>query len=366
MLKVLDLFSGIGGFSLGLERTGGFKTVAFCEIEPFCQKVLRRHWPDVPIHDDVRQLNGEINADVITGGYPCQPFSNAGKRRGEKDDRHLWPEMYRIIGAVRPRWVIAENVAGHISMGLDTVLSDLEAEGYTCWVFVIPACAVDAPHRRDRVWIVARLRSEAGPKNTDANGERSHSAEKHELGETEFRDEQERVAGSIRRNVADPHGPGQQSSKGPGGSSESPEARHDTRRGCETLADTEGAAERPGLCEVESSRERGRRSGDGGGETVADRQRERLQRHAGDESDRDVPDDGRRRGEGTGGEVSGSSQPTWWLPEPPVGRVAHGIPGRVDRLKGLGNAVVPQIPEMIGRAILESEKDSQICCDRKF
>lgn len=160
-MKVLDLFSGIGGFSLGLERAG-METVAFCEIDPYCRKVLRKHWPDIPVFDDIHEVTPETLAsegidaiDVVCGGYPCQPFSTAGKRECAEDDRHLWPEMYRIIKAVRPRWVFAENVAGHITMGLDDVLSDLEAEGYTCWSFVIPACAVDARHRRDRVWIVA-------------------------------------------------------------------------------------------------------------------------------------------------------------------------------------------------------------------
>jgi len=156
-LKVLDLFSGIGGFSLGLERTGGFETVAFCEIDPFCRRVLAKHWPGVPIHDDVRELTADAigPVDIIVGGYPCQPFSTAGKRRGAEDDRHLWPEVHRLVAAIRPAWCLFENVAGHISMGLDEVLSDLEGEGYTCWPLVIPACGVDAPHRRDRVWIIA-------------------------------------------------------------------------------------------------------------------------------------------------------------------------------------------------------------------
>lgn len=156
-LRTLDLFAGIGGFSLGLERTGGFETVAFCEIEEFPRKVLAKHWPDVPCYRDVRELRGSDvgSADVICGGYPCQPFSTAGKRLGEKDDRHLWPEFMRLVVELRPTWVIGENVAGHIGMGLDAVLSDLEGEGYACRSFVIPACAVDAPHRRDRVWTVA-------------------------------------------------------------------------------------------------------------------------------------------------------------------------------------------------------------------
>lgn len=156
-LKVLDLFSGIGGFSLGLERTGGFETVAFCEIEKFPRKILTKHWPDVPCFEDVRKLKGDDVGpiDVITGGYPCQPFSTSGKREGEKDDRHLWPEVGRLLDEIRPPWFIGENVAGHISMGLDSVLFDLEAKGYTARTFIIPACAVDAKHRRDRVWIVA-------------------------------------------------------------------------------------------------------------------------------------------------------------------------------------------------------------------
>jgi len=161
-LRTLDLFSGIGGFSLGLERTGGFETVAFCEIEPFCKKVLKKHWPNIPINEDVRTLDatGYGRIDCVTGGYPCQPFSLAGERRGHEDDRHLWPAMCSIIETARPTWVIGENVAGHISMGIDEVLSDLEGLSYAARPFVIPACAVDAPHRRDRVWVVAHTNGE--------------------------------------------------------------------------------------------------------------------------------------------------------------------------------------------------------------
>ena len=158
MIKVLDLFSGIGGFSLGLERTGGFETAAFCEIEEYPQRVLKKHWPDVPIFDDVRKLTKEDLPDdirLVCGGYPCQPFSTAGKRKGAGDDRHLWPEVARLVSEIRPDWCLFENVAGHVSMGLDEVLSDLEGLGYTAEAFIIPAVALDAHHRRDRVWIVA-------------------------------------------------------------------------------------------------------------------------------------------------------------------------------------------------------------------
>nr|WP_240764806.1 DNA cytosine methyltransferase [Paenibacillus dendritiformis] len=140
-------------------------TVAFCEREPFPQKVLRKHWPNVPIYDDVCTLSREVlerdgiigpgrAIDIISAGYPCQPFSNAGKRRGKEDDRHLWPEVKRLLSEIRPRWFVGENVAGHITLGLDDVLSDLESLGYTAQPVVIPACAVGAPHRRDRVFVL--------------------------------------------------------------------------------------------------------------------------------------------------------------------------------------------------------------------
>lgn len=154
-MEHLDLFSGIGGFALAA-RWAGIETIAFCEIEEFPRKVLEKNFPGVPIHKDIRDLDGSEYAgiDIITGGYPCQPFSLAGKRRGTKDDRHLWPEMRRVITQARPSWVVCENVAGHISMGLDEVLSDMGNEGYTGQAFVIPACAKDAPHERKRVWVI--------------------------------------------------------------------------------------------------------------------------------------------------------------------------------------------------------------------
>ena len=274
-LRVLDLFSGIGGFSLGLERTGGFETVAFCEYEDFPRRVLAKHWPDVPCFPDVRELKGsDIDGaiDVICGGYPCQPFSTAGQRRGKEDDRHLWPEFNRLVAELRPTWVIGENVAGHISMGLNDVLSDLEGQGYACRTFVIPACAVGAPHRRDRCWIVAH-------------------AEK------------------LQRNGGGKHR--QQSA---------------------------GQVPEPGKR--------------GGAEFMADAKRIRQQ----GQGQSFVSGDCAEKGQGEANNAVSVSEPGKWLPEPDVGRVANGVPRRVDRLKALGNAVVPQIPEMIGRAILEAER----------
>ena len=170
-MRLLDLFSGIGGFSYAAETLiGGYETVAFCEMDEFCQKVLKKHWPQVPIYDDVRTLDaarlGRI--DIVTGGYPCQPFSQAGRRQGEEDERHLWPEMLRIIKSCQPRYVVAENVAGHVTMGLDQVLTDLEDQGYTTRPIIVPACAKNAPHRRDRVWIIGQLTT-----NTNDTGNRT-------------------------------------------------------------------------------------------------------------------------------------------------------------------------------------------------
>lgn len=171
MLRVLDLFSGIGGFSLGLERTGGFETVAFCEIEPFPRRVLAKHWPNVPCFDDVRTLTGERlgavgidRIDVITGGFPCQDLSVAGKKAGiaEGTRSGLWSEIIRLIGELRPSYVIVENVANLLAGPSERpggwfgrVLGDLAECGYDAEWENIPAAAVGAPHRRERVWIVA-------------------------------------------------------------------------------------------------------------------------------------------------------------------------------------------------------------------
>jgi DNA (cytosine-5)-methyltransferase 1 len=153
----LDLFSGIGGFALAA-KWAGYETVQFVEIEQFPCKVLKKHWPNVPIHNDIKTFDGtKYNGtiELLTGGFPCQPYSVAGKRLGKEDDRALWPEMLRIISEVRPNWVIAENVAGILSMGIKHYVTDLENEGYSVQSFIIPACATGAPHRRDRIWIVA-------------------------------------------------------------------------------------------------------------------------------------------------------------------------------------------------------------------
>ena len=296
-MRVLDLFSGIGGFSLGLERAG-MKTVAFVEREPFCQKVLAKHWPEVPIYDDVKTYRGdEHECDVVCGGFPCQDISFAGRGAGLAGERSgLWSEMARIISVARPRYVIVENVSALLSRGLGTVLGDLAEIGYDTEWHCIPASYVGAPHRRDRVWVVANARSQ-----------------QHESGCDAFR---RTTAAQFFEGVAD----------------------------SEKLF-SDGSDDNAGKC-VEGKTFSKSRNGGGSG-NLAYPDSERLERQRADRHSQ------RREGPQQG-PAGLRHRAKIWDAEPDVGRVAHGVPARVDRLKGLGNAVVPQIPEMIGRAILET------------
>jgi DNA (cytosine-5)-methyltransferase 1 len=166
-MKMLSLFSGIGGIDLAAQWAG-VEVIAFCEREPFCQKVLKKHWPDVPIFDDVKTLNKQAleekgvdvgTIELISGGFPCQPFSIAGKRKGKKDDRDLWPEMFRIIEEIRPTWIVGENVANFVHMELDRTLFDLESIGYKGRAFVFPSSAIGTIHKRERTFIIAHSNS---------------------------------------------------------------------------------------------------------------------------------------------------------------------------------------------------------------
>jgi DNA (cytosine-5)-methyltransferase 1 len=304
MLTIGSLFSGVGGFDLGLERTGHMQTVWFCEQDEFCQRVLAKHWPGVPCHPDVRALvantgrgrlqpdgvgrglpvapegagrgeqrrpasidpaggggpDGQVlvpvpYVDVLCGGFPCQDLSYAGRGAGLDGERSgLWTEYARLIRELRPRYVIVENVSALLARGLGRVLGDLAACGYDAEWDCIPASAVGAPHRRDRVWLVA------------------------------YRAEPVGSAADRRRRSSDP-----------------------------------SSASRI-LAYADEERRRGR--------------------------------PGKQRPGGRGEPTDGG----WWLTEPDVGRVAHGVPARVDRLRSLGNALVPQIAEWIGHRILEHEE----------
>ena len=305
-MRVLDLFSGIGGFSLGLEAAG-METAAFCEREPFCQAVLRKHWPNTPIHSDITELDGyeyRGTVQLVCGGFPCQPFSVAGQQRGAEDDRALWPQMLRVICEVQPTWVIGENVTGIIAMELDTVLSDLEREGYACQTFVIPACAVDAQHRRDRVWVVAHADRES-----ESNGT------KHEQRMVADSSGEPRWSGAIHRESSD------------------------ERRGAR---ETRGEGVQPKDGEAQSN------NFTTSSEAMADAECERQQRSR--ESFNTLNSKTQRKRQATQPFYGG--EPAIWEPEPSVGRVADGVPNRTHRLKSLGNAVVPQVVEQIGKAIM--------------
>jgi DNA (cytosine-5)-methyltransferase 1 len=189
MLKLLDLFSGIGGFSLGMETTNRIKTIAFVEKDKFCQKVLNKNFKNIPIEEDIRNVKGSnYTADIVSGGFPCQPFSVAGKRRGKDDDRYLWDETIRVVAETKPKYFVGENVEGIINISNGTVLQqiqqDLEKEGFQVQCLVIPASGVGAWHQRKRVWIIGcNVSNSNSNRNTNeierSNGEKEKVQREH-------------------------------------------------------------------------------------------------------------------------------------------------------------------------------------------
>jgi len=307
----LDLFSGIGGFALAA-KWNGFRTVGFCDNEPYAQAVLKKHWPDVPCHKDIKELRGEPHAGVtlLTGGFPCQPFSCAGKQRGKEDDRYLWPEMLRVIREAQPRWIIGENVAGIVNMALDQVHTDLEAEGYEVESIIIPACGVDAPHRRNRVWIVANAKSGGGGRGVPNSVSPQRAQSRHQLSQ-----DARGLSGKLcSQNVANCNSEWELQQKG-------------------------------------NFKKVGKWIGNNS-EIVADAAGVRIQRHG--SSWIEKPHSHERQGLSMC--ESQRPQQAQWLPEPNVDRVVDGLPNRVGRIRGLGNAIVPQVAAEIIRCIVEVSK----------
>lgn len=286
-LTVGSLFSGIGGLDLGLERAG-HKVIWQSEIDPFACKVLKKHWSEVPNHGDIKQIDWRSvePVDIICGGYPCQPFSVAGKRRGEDDPRHLWRWVREAISELRPRFAILENVRGHLSMGGVQVLGELAEIGYDAEWRVVSAAGLGAPHRRDRIIIVAYPNGSASPDGRQCEDVQSEGRSRRDDGRGSVCDSWQVGMGSARKTS------------------------------CEVSNDVS--------------------QWDG---------QHRLKANTSTQSR--IWRDDRRREDGYVGWQ-------WWEVEPSVGRVAHGIPNRVDRLRGLGNAVVPQVAEYIGRLITTS------------
>jgi len=380
-LKHIDLFSGIGGFSLAFDSTQKIETVAFCEIEEYPQRVLKKNFPGVPIYNDITELvrnestrpiwgQGkwqDLECDILTGGYPCQPFSQAGKRKGEEDDRHLWPFMLEIIKQKRPKFIVAENVAGHITLGLDNVLFDLESEGYSARAVVLPASSVNAHHRRDRVWVIAQNELEY----TDSLRFQQHNeAEKEtqgrgtetsiESGSTDVADSKSKrhrggiseERGSERRKVQSE----EQTGSKVGSQTERCSQSHGTS---EDVADSNNGFSNG---ENEELRTRGETSNSSssrsGTEDVADSnssQRKGEQQSIGvqkEYTDSGITSWGEfesylgGRSDGVSAWVDGS-----W--ERGIDRVTTNPKNRANRLKALGNAIVPQVAYWIALAILE-------------
>jgi len=391
-MRVLDLFSGIGGMSLGLERAG-MTTVAFCEIDPFCRAVLRKHWPRVPIHEDITRLSGEQYrgaVDLVCGGFPCQDLSVAGKGAGLTGDRSgLWFEMLRVVSEVRPRWVLAENVPALLSRGIDVVLEGLEKQGYTCWPFVVGADDVGAPHRRKRIWLIARrvADDERQPVRHGGSGSTSRATREVQIhGEERERVRADDSAGRAARGavgLADRHGRGREAERVCGVRDREREGRRDDADGrgawpvgSPTGSGLEGTG---GDLRVPS-----------GGGPAAGPSEARWPARPGEPQweweeprlvafsecgvggrrprDEELLGDGEEAGrdEGERGPIGhGEAQDT----EPrttqqPVGGATDGLSKRLvrlarranrDALKAYGNAVVPAIVEHIGRAIMSTE-----------
>jgi len=413
-MKLLDLFSGLGGFSYGLERIG-FKTVAFCEMDKYCKLVLQKHWKGAKIYNDVKEItkerfetDGIELPEIITGGFPCQPFSVAGKQKGTSDDRHLWPEMFRIIQEFKPRWVIGENVKGLVNlqdgMVFETVCTDLEGEGYEVRAFNIPAAGVGAPHRRERIWIVAHAKrydktDEIGRSDETSRGiqeehrqddssarltSRTSSIRQTNNGHEDMEDSRrtlqqgtklrEKNEDEVRKGYANQHqrsgSPSEsnvadtererlerlnQQSTTISGKDERTYTRNESSRdqatGTEDVADTYARLSNGTYEEVQSRGQTFNTSSEGRTD-VADTE----------SSDRNDNETITRDGGSSTQEIFGdgsslSGEGSWWHVEPDVGRVAHGIPGRVYRLKGLGNSIVPKIAEEIGKAIIKAERE---------
>jgi DNA (cytosine-5)-methyltransferase 1 len=394
MIKILDICSGIGGFSLGLEATGGFDTVAFCEFDDFCCKVLNKHWPNVPIYKDLKEIGNDPariiqEFDLICGGIPCQPFSLAGKQKGKEDDRHLWPYMYAIVKSKKPTWVIVENVGGFVNVALDDVCLDLETQGYATQSFIIPACSVEAPHKRDRIWILGKYTSEFKKPLVDTDSIRPHE---HKTTEEESSGRGSETSTTTTSNdVANPkelrnyeHDNGERTQQ-------DREHRVSQQPGGEgSLGGTEDVAN-PKLVSSDSisdsgsntktESEQGQKTGNldrsSGRQDVPHSSSQRLEGHRGEHGLREASQEEQasRRSQdsslskwntkpGVGGVADGI--PTrldghlGFEREPNIPRVATGIPDRVNRLKALGNSIVPQIVYNIGLAILEEEKRTNV------
>ena len=371
MLRHVDLCSGIGGFALGFEWAKLSTPVQFCDIEPWSRKILAKHWPHVPISEDVKELANDPErlvreCDIITAGYPCQPFSVAGRQKGEEDPRHIYPYISKIIASKRPSWVVFENVGGHIALGLDKVLADLALKDYATRVFIIPAASVGAPHKRDRLWIIGRnvgdskhngsSATEIGGINEENAGRASEGKDQTEQSQgTGGRGDNEDVPNTeSQRTGTNDEGIWQRSGRTGGGKGTA--MAHTISEGLEGRIGNSQGGERQILSTEQHNRDEvwsasgryGGENGEGQEENVAHPKSEQSASSDNRGEQRTASESEQRKPRGSG---SWGGRGCNWAVEPNVGRVAHGVPRRVDRIKGLGNAIVPQIAMQIGLAI---------------
>jgi DNA (cytosine-5)-methyltransferase 1 len=350
-LKILDLFSGLGGFSLGLERTGKFKTVAFCEIDKYCTLLLQKHWKGIKIYEDVRKINKEQfdtdgieYPDIITGGFPCQPFSIAGKQKGTGDDRHLWPEMFRIIKTFKPKFVIGENVKGLINIQdgvvFETVCTDLESEGYEVQAFNIPAAGVGAPHRRERIWILATLGNSElnGSSTTKITRSIIETSNNNKKGENATREFEGTSKSRYSQDVANT-----ESERTRSNNEGIRQGISGTNRGQETIETKEyvensrRALQQGTVFQRENENEirkgnadQSQRSSSSPEYDVANPSSEQSHSNDNGQEQREISQQEQIE---LGGGSGGTLWPSNWEFEPNVGRVANGVPGRYTDLK---------------------------------
>jgi len=334
-LQLLDLFSGIGGFSLGLESTGFFKTIAFVEKDKFCRQVLQKNFNNIPIEEDIRNVRGErYKADIITGGFPCQPFSVAGKRKGTDDDRYLWDETIRVVAECKPRWFIGENVEGIININNGLVLrqvqTDLEEQGFQVQCLVIPASGIGAWHQRKRVWIIATNANNYGSYRSQGDATKQSCNEQEDR--LSFRDDKD-VPNSntnLRKWRGAEFKSGDDREWGFCSKKEE-QARDDIRSkiiGCDAVFGKEN---------VTHSNSEGSQ-GHGLSTDMETEQRQIL----------------------TEGSIE--EQQSWWQTQSKICGVPHGISttmdkNRANRIKSLGNSIVPQIARQLGLAIMKAETE---------
>jgi DNA (cytosine-5)-methyltransferase 1 len=336
MRQHLDLFSGIGGFALAANYCG-LQTIGFVERDEYCAGILATHWPSVPIHDNIRTFDARPFAGcwLLTGGFPCQPFSNAGLKLGEEDeDRYLWPETLGAIAAARPRWVLLENVAGIINMALDEVLSDLEGEGYETGTVVLPACSKNAPHRRDRVWIIANARKQSSGREGEGinreGGRDNAAADRKTIPNASG----EQVRSGEPREMASETG------QGAG-------ARNGLGHGGEDVADPSSIGQQGS---GEPSRPRDKAA-------AADRETDRTFN-----SSQGTPASGfaqPRVGFMAHGIPSEFFGHQGFETEPDIPRVAKGIKNRTNKLKALGNSIVWQVAAEIIQSMIDCEEQNE-------